>query len=159
MKRGQWWPIAITGILATTVGANIWMITIANADPSFAIEKDYYRKALAWDTTLAQAERNAKLGWRLTATMAPTADGGTVIAARLTDSLGVALTGATMRVTALPIARATEAHEMLVAPAGRGEYSARLGPTRGGQWELRFDATIGTERFTQLSRLDVASRP
>ena len=27
---------------------------IANDDPSFAIEPDYYRKAVTWDSTLAQ---------------------------------------------------------------------------------------------------------
>ena len=55
MKRGLWWPIAVAAILATTVAANIWVMMIANDDPSFAIEPDYYRKALAWDTTLAQS--------------------------------------------------------------------------------------------------------
>ena len=49
MKRGGWWPIAITGVLAATVAANIWVAKIASDDPSFAIEQDYYRKAITWD--------------------------------------------------------------------------------------------------------------
>ena len=66
MKRGSWWPIGITAVLATTVAANVWVATIASDDPSFAIEPDYYAKAIAWDSTLAQARTNATLGWRLT---------------------------------------------------------------------------------------------
>ena len=66
MKRGAWWPIGITTVLATTVAANLWVMRIANDDPSFAIEPDYYQKAIMWDSTLAQARRDAILGWRLT---------------------------------------------------------------------------------------------
>ena len=89
MKRGMWWPIAVTAILATTVAANIWVMMIASDDPSFVIEEDYYRKAIAWDSTLAQAARNTTLGWHLTPAMGPIAsDGSAVLTAQLTDSLG-----------------------------------------------------------------------
>ena len=54
MKRGMWWPIGITTVLATTVAANLWVMRLANEDHSFAIEPDYYRKAIMWDSTLAQ---------------------------------------------------------------------------------------------------------
>ena len=30
MKRGMWWPIGLTGVLATTVVANIWVAVMAN---------------------------------------------------------------------------------------------------------------------------------
>ena len=33
MKRGAWWPIGITTVLATTVAANLWVMRIANDDP------------------------------------------------------------------------------------------------------------------------------
>src|SRR5688500_20140504 len=102
MKRGLCWPIAVTGILATTVAANIWVMMIASDDPSFAIEEDYYRKALAWDTTLAQAARNAALGWHLTPEMGPIGnEGRAVLPARLTDSLGAAIQNAVVLVTAV----------------------------------------------------------
>lgn len=155
MKRGMWWPIGITGVLAATVAANIWVMVIANDDPSFAIEPDYYRKALAWDTTLAETRHNAALGWRLTPAMGPIAsDGSALLTVRLTDSTGSGLAGAAVHVAALHVARASDVHQVTLADSGGGEYAARLDARRPGQWELRFDATVGSRRFTQTDRVE-----
>lgn len=156
MKRGMWWPIAVAGVLATTVAANIWVMIIARGDPSFAIEPDYYQKALAWDTTVAQEQRNAALGWHLTPAMGPIAsDGRALITARLTDSTGAGIPDAVVRVSALAIARAADVRQVTLVSEGAGEYGARFEAQRAGQWELRFDATVGAERFTQTARVDV----
>ena len=155
MKRGAWWPIGITAVLATTVGANIWVMVIAGGDPSFAVEPDYYRKAIAWDTTMAQAQRNAVLGWHLTSTMGPIAsDGYSLVTARLTDSAGAGIPNAVVRLAALPIARAKDVREATLVPDGSGAYVVRLDARRPGQWELRFDAVVGSERFTQVARVE-----
>lgn len=160
MKRGMWWPIAIAGVLATTVAANIWVVIIANDDPSFVIEPDYYRKALAWDTTLAEARHNAALGWRLTPVLGPIGhDGVALLRARLTDSTGAAIGGAVVHVAALHVARASAVHEVTLTDSGRGEYAARLDARRPGQWELRFDATVGGQRFTQVDRVEAYAAP
>ena len=52
-------------VLALTVAGNLWVMRIANADPSFSVEPDYYRKAVDWDSTMAQRARNEALGWQL----------------------------------------------------------------------------------------------
>jgi nitrogen fixation protein FixH len=160
MKRGMWWPIGVAGVLAATVAANIWVAVLANDDPSFAIEPDYYRKAVAWDTTLAQARHNALLGWRLTPVMSAIAsDGSSLLSARLTDSTGSAISGAVIRVSALAVARASDVHDMTLTPsAGTGNYAVRFDARRAGEWELRFDATLGAEHFTQVSRVRLSSR-
>ena len=154
MKRGMWWPIGLTGVLAATVAANIWVAVIANDDPSFAIEPDYYKKAVAWDTTLAQARHNALLGWRLTTAMSAIAsDGSSLLSARLTDSTGSAISGAVIRVAALAVARASDVHDMTLTPSdSSGNYAVRFDARRAGEWELRFDATLGAEHFTQVSQ-------
>ena len=50
------WPIGVATILASTVVANIIVMQIANDDPSFAVEPDYYRKAVNFDATMAEVE-------------------------------------------------------------------------------------------------------
>ena len=65
-RKGALWPIAIAGVLGGTVAANAFILVEANRG-NVAIEPDYYRKAVAWDSTLAQAGRNAQLAWRITA--------------------------------------------------------------------------------------------
>ena len=155
MKRGTWWPIGVTGVLATTVAANLWVMTIANDDPSFAIEPDYYQKAITWDTTLAQARRNERLGWRLTPTLGSIgANGKTQLSATLTDSLGVAIPDAVVHVTAMPVARANQIHEATLASVGQGEYAVELDARRAGRWELRFDVRVGATHFTETARVE-----
>lgn len=155
MKRGAWWPIGITTVLATTVAANLWVMRIANDDPSFAIEPDYYRKAVTWDSTLAQERQDSILGWHLKSTVGIVAGTGkTRISAILTDSLGTPISGAMVKVAALPVARASEVHEATLAEASAGEYSGQLDAQRQGRWELRFDVRAGSTRFTEVARVD-----
>ena len=155
MKRGTWWPIGITTVLAATVVANIWVMRVASDDPSFAIEPDYYRKAIEWDSTLAQARQDSILGWRLTPNLQVVdATGKTRLSATLTDSTGAPISGAVVKVAALPVARANEVHEVTLAAAGAGEYAAQLDSRREGRWELRFDVRAGSIRFTEVARVE-----
>ena len=155
MKRGTMWPIAIVTVLATTVAANIWVARIASADPSFAIEPDYYRKAITWDSTLAQDRHNAALGWRLTAQVDPVVAGRTRLSARLVDSTGALIDGATVRVSAFPVARAGEVHNATLGSTRTGVYDVPLAIERRGQWELRFDVRVRADRFTDVARVEV----
>ena len=160
MKRGTWWPIGITGVLAVTVAANIWVAKIASEDPSFAIEQDYYQKAIAWDSTLAQANRNTQLGWRLTPELGPIGSNGRLrVSARLTDAAGAPISAATVRVSALQIARASQVHEATLAALGAGEYDAQIDARLPGQWELRFDVRAGSAHFTDVARVEARLAP
>jgi len=155
MKRGMWWPIGITTVLATTVAANLWVMQIANDDPSFAIEPDYYRKAIMWDSTLAQERQDSILGWRLTPRLRiMTATGQARLSATLTDSTGAPISGAVVKVSALPVARANEVHEATLAADGAGEYATQLDARRQGRWELRFDVQAGPTHFTEVARVE-----
>ena len=155
MKRGSWWPIGITAVLATTVAANVWVATIASDDPSVAIEPDYYTKAIAWDSTLAQARTNATLGWRLTPTLGPIGpEGRARLRTTLTDSTGTPISNADVRVIALQVARANEVHRAALAASAAGVYETQVDARRPGQWELRFEVTSGSAHFTDIARVD-----
>ena len=155
MKRGAWWPIGITGVLAATVAANVWVMIIATDDPSFAIEPDYYTKAIDWDSTLARATESVRLGWRLTPELGPiAADGGVRLSATLSDSTGAPISGAEVRVSALPVARANEVHQVTLAAVAPGEYVTHFDARRAGQWELRFDVRTASAHFTEIARVE-----
>jgi len=76
MKKGWYWPFFLVGLQASGVGANLYFMSRAISDPSFAVEPDYYAKAIAWDAHQAQARDNAELGWELKLDVAA-ADPGT----------------------------------------------------------------------------------
>jgi nitrogen fixation protein FixH len=147
-------------ILGATVAANVWVATIASDDPSFAIEQDYYRKAVGWDSALAQGRENQRLGWRLTPALDPVGSaGGARLRATLTDSMGTPISGASVRVSAIHISRANDVNRVTLMPTGPGVYDAPLDTRRSGQWELRFDVTAGAMHFTDVVRVEArASR-
>lgn len=155
MKRGLAWPIAVTAILGATVGANIWVAVIASDDPSFAIEHDYYRKAVQWDSTMLQARENERLGWRLEPKLGPIGGrDGSTLTVLLTDGSGVPIRDATIDVTAFFNARADSVLRAELHEGTGSSYDARLPIHHAGAWELRFDVRRGRERFTNTTRID-----
>jgi hypothetical protein len=154
MKPAKRWPIGITLVLTTTVVANGVLYYVAGADPSFAIEPNYYAKAVAWDSTAAQASRNTALGWRLSPTLSPfMPQVGARLSVALADETGAPITDAVVKVSALYNARAARVFESRLQPSASG-YEGIVGVGHAGQWEFRFDVTRRGQHFTSTVRLD-----
>jgi len=150
MSKGWIWPWLLAGMLLVGVGANVALVVVANADPSFAVEEDYYERALAWDAALEQQRRNDRLGWTLTvaARPSPLGAGWTDLEAALVDPHGRAIAGASVELDAFHNARAADVfHAVFSEDAGRG-YVASLPIRRSGLWELRVRVVRGEDRFT-----------
>ena len=158
MKRSTWWPIGIATILATTVAANMALLYVSSGDPSVAIEPNYYAKAVAWDSSMAQSAHNARLGWHLVPRLADfTPRNGAVLTVTLSDSTGARIDDATVNVSALYNGRAGIVLESTLNH-GDGAYSTTLPVSHRGQWELRFDVRRGPERFTNTTRVEATAR-
>jgi nitrogen fixation protein FixH len=159
MIAAKLWPLAIVGVLAITVGANAWILYEANRDPNATVvEPDYYRKAVAYDSTLAQARRDRALGWRLAAEPGAFDPNGTPLALALTDREGLPIAGASVALVAIHNLDAGRLVSARLVTGADGRATGRLGLDRTGLWELRFDARRGAERFTTDLRCDVAGR-
>lgn len=156
-RRGMGWPIAMGAILALTMGGNFLVLRLANDDPSFAVERDYYQKAVHWDEELAQRQHNERLGWDAAARWERSVAGEPELRVRLTDASGAPLDGAVVRVEAFAISRASQVSALTLAavadPAG-GAYAAVLPDARPGRWEVRLEATRGEERFTAVKQVE-----
>jgi nitrogen fixation protein FixH len=153
--RRYGWPIGIAAALLLSAGSNIIMMFIAKADPAFAIEPDYYQKAVAWDATMAQERTNTTLGWRAAATIelaSPHTPGRITVTLR--DMQGQVIPDATATIEAMHNARASQRYEVALSPDGYGAYTAPIDAHRPGQWEVRVTASRGTDRFTQSLRIE-----
>jgi nitrogen fixation protein FixH len=150
MTRGWLWPAGIVALLSTSAAGNIAFMVLANRDASFAVERDYYRKAVEWDRTMAQRAANAELGWQASARFEPAADGGARLVVRLRDRAGAPIDGATVEVEAFANARARDVHALVLHPLGGGAYGARLAAPRSGVWEVRVAAMRNGHRFAQV---------
>ena len=158
MKRGDAWPIAIVTVLAATVALNIVVLTLSHDRNAAAVEPDYYRKAVRWDSTMAEAEASRALGWRIDAELGLDAARDLEISARVIDRAGAPIEDARVVVTAIHNLDATHPRTVSLAAAAGTAYRGRFGPARAGLWELRFDVRRGGASFAETIRLDAPPR-
>jgi nitrogen fixation protein FixH len=127
--------------------ATVW---VATTNPSYAVEDDYYQKALHWDQRRAQQRANDELGWSVTlAVSGPrTASDPASLELVLTDRDGRPVDGAAVSVEAFHNARADRILRAPLGGSGGGRYSSNLAMRRPGVWEFRITATRGETTFT-----------
>ncbi|MEO7458091.1 MAG: FixH family protein [Gemmatimonadaceae bacterium] len=156
LRKDRVWPTIIVLVLSGYVVFGIAAARLASSDPNFAIEPDYYRKAVTWDSTLAQDRANVRLGWRVTPLLAEIGPSGAELSLVLSDSGGAPVRGASMRVEARQVAHADDVLQVALEPREAGVYAARVPMTRTGLWELRVDARRGAEHLTANIRMDAS---
>lgn len=159
MKSGIGWPIGVAVILGSTVVANIAVMRIANDDPSFAVEPNYYAKAVAFDSTMAQERRNLALGWGVeTALDSLVAGQPTRLTIRLKGADAAPLPGAAVSVVARFNARANDTLTTVLPETAPGAYTATLPIHTPGEWEVRIDATRADSVTHEVSRFSASTR-
>ncbi len=160
LKKGWQWPVFIVGLLVLGVGSNVALLVVARSNPSFAVEEDYYQKALAWDEHQAQQAANRNLGWSLAFEVGETASTSSTarLSARLLGPQGEAVEGAAVQVEAFPIARSSHRQRAQLADAGGGQYHGELKVERPGRWEFRWLVERGEQRFTLVETRELVWR-
>ena len=157
MKKGMGWPIGVAVILGATIVSNIVVMRIANDDPAFAIEPDYYKKAVAFDSTLATERESLALGWTATSTLVMgRGDGEATLTVVLDNAQHQPVRGATVTVVALANSRSSDRHAASLREVAPGRYEAAVAARIAGQWEVRIDAVRGAEHFVASTRTDMA---
>jgi nitrogen fixation protein FixH len=158
-SKGWYWPVGLTALLLGSAGANIALVFITSRDASFAVEPNYYAKALAWDERMAQQARSQELGWSVALRVEPAVERHRMrVAARLVDRAGATVQGARVDVEAFHNARASHILVAALATAGE-EYAAELPLDRPGLWEFRLRATRGSDIFVATLTADVPAAP
>jgi hypothetical protein len=150
VKKGRLWPWIIAGALALHVVGSLVMVFVATSNPSYAVEEDYYQKALHWDDKRAQDRANEELGWNLDIEVHPAATpaGEPTLEVRLADAGGEPVDGAVVAVETFHNTRAEDILRARLDPVGEGVYRTTLPMRHNGRWEMRFTVTRGAERFT-----------
>ncbi len=144
---GKHWPWFIVAMLVVNfIGVGV-LIVMSRSDPSHHVEKDYYKKALDWDATMAQRRRNRELGWKLHARVSQQGS-GIMIDTTLTDALGAPLADAKVDIVAFHRARAGERFRGTLANGGNGRYGVAFPSSRLGYWELHYRAKRDGAQFT-----------
>ena len=150
MKKGSLWPWIIAGALALHVVGSLVVVFVAASNSSYAVEEDYYQKALHWNDKRAQDRTNEELGWILNLTVRPAVTPGEqpTLEVHLAEAGGEPVDGAVVAVETFHNARADDILRARLDTVGEGVYRTTLPMRRNGRWELRFTVDHGQERFT-----------
>ncbi len=155
-RRPALWPVALVGVLAVTVIANVALLRLASDPDAGALEPDAYARAVAWDSLAAERDASRELGWSAVASLEPAGEHA-AIRVRLRDRGGEPVSGALVRVEAIRNGRARRFTSTLAPGPGEpgGTYVAMMPMAGPGLWELRLRADRGAERFTVSLRLEL----
>lgn len=153
------WPALVIGLLAGQVVLVLVMAYLAVSDHSFAVEPDYYRQALRWNSEISQQQANRRLGWSVLVEVAEQAD---VLQQRdvrcvITDRAGQPVEDARVEVVAFPHVRGNERQVLRLTGLEAGRYGATVRMAQGGLWEFRITASRGADVATHVAQLQVRS--
>jgi hypothetical protein len=150
-----WVPAGLLGSMLVGLGS---MAYVAIDDPSFALEPDYYDKAVHWDRSQAEARASQVLGFQLqpTRTLTVASDGTVEVELTLRDRQDNPLSGAQIRLEAFPNAAAARIESRDLQEAAPGVYQTRLRNGTTGLWELRCVVSHGAARYRQVLRLEIS---
>jgi nitrogen fixation protein FixH len=153
------WPGIIIGLLTAQVLLLLVMAYIATSDQSFAVEPDYYQKALNWDQLAAQDRLNKQLGWSAHIKVSDAADlmKRRDVTCKLSRDKGEPLSGATVELIAFPHARAGERLKSTLTEQEAGDYTTNIPIARPGLWEFRITAEYASNRFTRVIQQEIKS--
>ncbi len=151
MRASIRWPLVIAGLLTLHAAGMVTYAVIASSNPSYAVEKDYYPKALHWDDKRAQDAVNAALGWTATVAARPGEQPGrAALTITLTDRHGRPVTGAAVHLEAFHMADSNHVLDAELGEASPGSYAAELPMGRDGKWEIRLRARRGGDLYTSV---------
>ncbi|HKO90751.1 MAG TPA: FixH family protein [Polyangiaceae bacterium] len=169
---GKLWAWAPGVLLAALLGTQLTVLHFVLDDPSFALEPDYYRKAVAWDRQRELERQSQALGWHAELAAQPALPAppgsqpqpglparGLELRVQLRDAQQGPLGGAAVHVQAFANARAARVFEAPLLETAPGTYTAEIPSRLLGLWEFRLEATRGAERFAEVLRQNVSARP
>jgi nitrogen fixation protein FixH len=138
----------VFGLLGLNVGVVSVTLYLAHSDPSFAVEPDYDRRAMAWDESQRLAAASDALGWTAALDVRPPdAAGARTLTLRLTDQAAAPVAGATVGLEAFASLRAGERRQITLSETGPGVYQGGLEAGAAGQWTFRVRAVREADRF------------
>jgi hypothetical protein len=144
-------PALLLGCMLLGLGT---LAHIAIDDPHFALEPNYYDKAVHWDRARAEQSASRALGLHVALSQPNgiAADGSAELELRVQNPSGDAFASATVELEAFPNAFASRVQRITLREVGPGLYRGKLERAVPGVWELRIAVTRGADRYQEVLR-------
>ncbi|MBL8660277.1 MAG: FixH family protein [Rhodospirillales bacterium] len=157
-QPGWWYPWIFVAVMAVVIAVNVLMATLAvRTFPGLQTE-DAYNKGLRYNDTIAAVREQAKLGWRMSVEVTPTADAdGPGREAELTvafvDRDGQPLDRLSIDAALLRPAAEGFDRALSLDYRGSGVYVGTVTLPLAGQWDAHVMARRDSDTFEATRRL------
>ncbi|MEX0747600.1 MAG: FixH family protein [Rhodothermales bacterium] len=147
------WPLFIIFILAVGIGGAFSILFAANSDGGVQVVEDYYRQAVAWDSTAAVRARADALGWRADLNVYVSGEPLQTIEFTVVDSTGSAVLGLRGTVRLSRPQHAKPVAEIPFYAAGEpGTYRVKAPLAASGLWDFGIEARNDSADFVVTIR-------
>ena len=142
-----WYFVAFFVVLAAMDGTFVYLATSSHTG---LVTDQAYERGLAYNETIAAAEKSANLEWQVDIELA-----GSDLIVRLDDAEGVPVEGAMVRAK---VSRPTQEgydFELMLSQVAGGTYTGPITFPLDGQWDVRVFVEWKQQQFQQANRLIV----
>lgn len=157
---GRRWPAIIIGLISLNVCIVVVTVVCATRDKSFAIEPEYYKKAVEWDRSARERDRGVALNWDVAVSLIAPRQGSRLPVLHVSlhgpavaGGAPVPMDGAQVQVEAFAQARSGQRVSVVAEGVGGGDYEAEAPVTRAGLWEVRLKVKRGPESLSFVRTL------
>lgn len=149
------WPLLVVCLLGFTVVINVILVMKATNDPSFAVEEDYYQKAVNWDEQMAERRESDALGWTVELQTAPADSAEMKLIVLVKDRDGRPISDGAVLVTARHNARSNRPVTASLDASPDGGYRGPIALIRPGLWQFDVEVTRNDDRYRTSVRRDI----
>ena len=153
---GRGFLLMLLALFGCVAAVNFYMVYYAlSTFPGEEVDHPY-EVGVNYNQQLEAARAQDKLGWKVSASVSPVANGEARIVVDARDSANQAITGLQVAVSLeSPVDRARD-HKAALAADGDGAYSASA-PATPGRWDLVIVArdSSGALKFLSRNRVDI----
>lgn len=139
-RKSLWIPTSFVLAFLVVLGVNITLVVMAVRTFSGLETNSAYDQGLGYNTTLAEAARNAEIGWHADIVLAPVDSATRHITVKMTDRTGTPLPDLSIKVVMVRPTYAGLDEVVMLKPAEHGVYQADFKPGALGNWDLRLRA-------------------
>ncbi|HVI87265.1 MAG TPA: FixH family protein [Dongiaceae bacterium] len=154
-RKALWIPAIFVLAFVVIIAVNTIMVVLAVRTFSGLETNNAYDQGLGYNTTLAEAAQNEKLGWHAAITFSPAGSDTRRIQVTMTDASGTPLPDLDLNAILVRPTNAGLDEVVQLTPLDRGRYQAIFRPRALGNWDLRLRAERGGTRWQHNERIDL----
>ena len=139
--RTRWLGIII-GLLVGNAVAVFALMRVSAGEARRRVLPDYYERAAAWDSTMAERQASDALGWKVDVTVA-----GRELTLTVSDRGGAPVADAAVELVAVPRGRVDQTIKAAAVAVAPGVYRVSLVGERGGLHDVAVRIQRGADRF------------